>query len=178
MLVGVGSCAASNAVPASDALIGASLFPAMTEKAEVSGCVSALSREMGFDAEELTLVFEESFIAGGSVETTETGADSGVDTVSVLVGSVGGAATTFPEDALLVPTVTVPGEPEALVPAGVPGEPEVLPPAGAPGDEEDEGGGLVGGGVVVVEGSVAPGEELVKAGLSSVPPSSDVLAEL
>src|SRR5262249_23015998 len=129
---------------------------------------------------------------------------------AVVVGSVGGAAATFPEGALLVPTVTVPGEPEALPSAGapadeedggieppvsVPDEPEPLPPAGAPGDEEGGGVGLVVTGVglseessspedefpVEEEPSVSPGEEGEGGGLSalsSLPPSSELLADL
>jgi hypothetical protein len=160
--------------------------------------VSAPSREIGFDVVEVALVFEESFIAGASAETTETGADAGVY-ADAVVGSVGGAAATLPEDALLVPTVTVPGEPEALPSAGapaegedggieptvpVPGEPEVLPPVGAPADEEGGGVGLVATGIGLSEESsspedeppveeeppVAPGEEGRGGGLSA--PSS------
>jgi hypothetical protein len=175
-------------------LVGASLSAATREKGEVSGCVSELSREFAFDAEGVALVFEESFSAGVSVEATETGADSGADTNSVLDGSVGGAATTFPEVGLLVPTVPVPGELEPLSPDEVPVEPDVLPAPGAPGDEEDEGGGLVGGGVDAVEGSpspeddppveeeppVEPEEEPLETELSapsSLPPSSNLLPE-
>jgi hypothetical protein len=183
MPVGVGDCTAGKAVPASGALVGASLLAATTERGGASSCVSAPSREIGFDAGEVALVFEESFIAGASPETTETGADAGADADAVVVGSVGGAAATFPEDALLVPTVTVPGEPEPL------------PSAGAPADEEGGGVGLVATGIGLSEESsspedeppgeeepwVSPGEEGEGGGLSalsSLPPSSDLLPEL
>jgi hypothetical protein len=209
MPVGVAGCTAGKAVPAGGALVEVSLLAATTERGGVSGCVSAPSREIGFVAGEVALVFAESFIAGASAETTEIGADAGAY-VDAVVGSVGGAEAILPEDALLVPTVTVPGEPEALPSAGepaegedggieltvtVPGEPEPLPSAGEPADEDGGGVGLVATGIGLSEESPspedeppvegeppgAPGEEGEGGGLSalsSLPPSSDLLAEL
>jgi hypothetical protein len=152
-----------------------------------TGSESAPSREIGFDAAAVALVFEEPFSAGTSVETTEIGPDAGGAANSVVVGSGGSVATTLPEDVLLLPTVTVPGEPEPLSPAGVP-------------EDEDDGGGegVDGGGAggidlpeessspeddpdVEEEPSVEPGEEPEGAELSSpssLPPSSVLLAEL
>jgi hypothetical protein len=161
-------------MPAGGALVAASLLAATTERGGLAACVSAPSREIGLDAREVALVFEESFIAGASVETTETGADAGADSDAVAAGSVGGSAATSPEDALLVPTVTVSGESEALPSAGapadeedggdeptvtVPGDPEPFPSAGAPADEEGGGVGFVATGIGLSEESSCPEDE-------------------
>jgi hypothetical protein len=58
LAVGVVSCTAGKAVPASDAWVGASLLTSTTERSRVSSCVSVLSREIAFDAAEGALVFE------------------------------------------------------------------------------------------------------------------------
>jgi hypothetical protein len=193
--VDVGGCTAGEAVPASGAWGEASLSAATKERSGVSDCVSAPSREIAFDAAEVVLVFEESLIAGENAETTETGADAGADadlvgvgSVGDVVGSVGGMPAPFPEDPLLVPPVPVPGELEALPPAGPPADEEDggVEPAGAPADEED--GGVDG--VGLVEGSSSPeddppveeesseeGDWAELSALSSLTPSSEVLAE-
>jgi hypothetical protein len=203
--VGVDGCTVGTAVPTTDAWIGASLSAETKERSEVSGCVSALSREIAFDAAEDALIFEESFIAGANSETTETGADVGADadlvgvgSVGDGVGSVGGTPATFPEDPLLVPPVPVPGEPELLSPAGVPADDEDggVEPPGVPVDDEGGGVGLPEESSSPEddpsveresseeesseeESSVEPDEEGWGAGLSAVsPPSSVVLAEL
>ena len=189
MPVGVGGCTAGKAVPASGALVAASLLAATTDRGGVSACVSTPSREMGLDAAEVALVFEESFIAGASAETTETGADARAEADAVGAGSVGGAAATLPsagapadeEDGGIEPAVTVPGEPEPL------------PSAGAPADEEGGGVGFVATGIGLSEESSCPedeppgeeepwvspeeGEGGGLFALSSLPPSSDLLAE-